>query len=252
MPIIDPRFYAAAIPAVAILGISKGGFAPGVGVVAVPLVATAVPPLQAAGILLPILISMDVVSVWSWRREWDRRSIALLLPGGLVGIGLGWLAARMIDENALRLGIGLISLGFVAWQVLRRELSEARRPPRIFGAVAGVVSGFISFLANAGGPPVQMYLLPQRLPRQVFTGTSAILFAAINASKIGPFFQLGQLDPTNLVTSAVLLPLAVAATALGVWLVRRVDDGPFYRLVLVGLSAVGIALVWIGVAGMIG
>jgi uncharacterized membrane protein YfcA len=252
MPITDVWFYAAAIPAVVILGISKGGFAPGVGVVAVPLLATSVPPLQAAGILLPILMSMDVVSVWSWRREWDGRSLALLLPTGLVGIGLGWMAARLVDDNALRLGIGLISLAFVASRVIMREAREARRPPRSLGAVAGVVSGFTSYLANAGGPPVQMYLMPQRLTRQVFTGTSALLFAAINASKVGPFLQLGQLDLRNLMTSAVLLPLAILSTVGGVWLVRRVDDGPFYRLVLVGLSAVGIALVWLGAAGMVG
>jgi uncharacterized membrane protein YfcA len=250
MLITDAWFYAAAVPAVVLMGISKGGFAPGIGVVAVPLIATAVPPLQAAGILLPILMSMDVVSVWSWRREWDRPSLLLLLPAGLVGIGLGWMTARLVDENALRLGIGLIALGFVASRLAMRRVSEARRPSRLLGAVAGVVSGFTSFLANAGGPPVQMYLVPQRLSRQAFTGTSALLFAVINASKVVPFVMLGQLGAGNLATSAALLPLAVASTWLGVRLVRHVDDAPFYRLVLGGLTVIGVGLLWAGIAGM--
>jgi len=116
--------------------------------------------------------------------------------------------------------------------------------------VAGVVSGFTSFLANAGGPPVQMYLVPQRLSRQAFTGTSALLFAVINASKVVPFVMLGQLGAGNLATSAALLPLAVASTWLGVRLVRHVDDAPFYRLVLGGLTVIGVGLLWAGIAGM--
>jgi uncharacterized membrane protein YfcA len=115
-----------------------------------------------------------------------------------------------------------------------------------------VVSGFTSFLANAGGPPVQIYLVPQRLPKQVFTGTMSLLFAAINASKVLPFLMLGQLDVTNLSTSAVLFPLAVASTLVGVFLVRRVAEGPFYKIVYVALGFVGVALVWIGVQGLIG
>jgi uncharacterized membrane protein YfcA len=208
--------------------------------------------MQAAGIMLPILMSMDVVSVWSWRREWDGRSLALLLPTGLVGIGLAWLTADMVDDHVLRIVIGLMVLGFIASRVVLRRIREARRPSAGFGAVAGVISGFTSFIANAGGPPVQMYLVPQRLPRQVFTGTMALLFASINASKVLPFFMLGELGFTNLSTSAVLLPVAMMSTLIGVFLVRRVPQEPFYMVVYVALSFVGVALVWIGVKGLMG
>lgn len=252
MLITDIWFYLAAVPAVIVMGVSKGGFASGVGIIAMPLIATAVPPLQAAGIMLPILMSMDVVTVWSWRREWDGRSLALLLPFGLVGIGLAWLTASFVDDHVLRIVIGLTALGFIASRFVLRRMREARRPPAVLGALAGVVSGFTSFLANAGGPPVQMYLVPQRMPKQVFTGTMSLLFAAINASKVLPFLMLGQLGITNLATSAALFPLAVVSTLAGVFLVRRVPQEPFYKVVYVALGFVGVALVWIGVEGLLG
>jgi uncharacterized membrane protein YfcA len=174
-----------------------------------------------------------------------------LLPTGLIGIGLAWLTAHLVDDQVLRIVIGLTALGFIASRVVLRRINSARRPPLILGAIAGVVSGFTSFVANAGGPPVQMYLVPQRLPKQVFTGTMAWLFAAINASKVFPFLMLGQLDITNLSTSAVLFPLSVVSTLVGVALVHKVPEGPFYKVVYVALGFVGVALVWIGVAGLL-
>ncbi|MBI3436456.1 MAG: sulfite exporter TauE/SafE family protein, partial [Proteobacteria bacterium] len=88
--ITDLSFYLAAIPAVTALGISKGGFS-GLGLMAVPLLSLVMPPLQAAGVLLPILIVQDMVTVWAFRRTWDGWNLRVMLPGSAIGVGAGWL-----------------------------------------------------------------------------------------------------------------------------------------------------------------
>ncbi|MGN6145144.1 MAG: TSUP family transporter, partial [Mesorhizobium sp.] len=109
----DPWFYAAAVPAVLLVGLSKGGFGGGIGFVGVPLMALVMPPVQAAAILLPILCLMDVAAVWTWWGVYDRRTLADMLPGAVLGIGLGWLTAALVTQEAVRLIVGAVALVFV-------------------------------------------------------------------------------------------------------------------------------------------
>src|SRR5215210_6625970 len=109
--ITDPLFYAAAIPAVTLLGLAKGGFS-GLGLLSLPLMALVVSPVQSAAIMLPILIVQDVVSVWSYRKTWDLRNILILLPSGVVGIVSGYLLAAKVSDAAVGLALGLISIVF--------------------------------------------------------------------------------------------------------------------------------------------
>src|SRR3990170_6569113 len=97
--LLDPWFYAAAIPAVILVGLSKGGFGGAMGFIGVPLMALAISPVQAAAILLPILVLMDMVSLWTWRGVYDRATLAIMLPGSLIGIGIGWLTAAMVTAD---------------------------------------------------------------------------------------------------------------------------------------------------------
>jgi len=258
----DPLFYAVAIPAVILLGLAKGGFA-GIGVVAVPMMALAISPVLAAAITLPILLAQDVVSVWSFRKTWDRGLLILMLPAAAVGIFLGWLLAARVSVAAVELSIGLIAIAFSLqrlWAeraVKTAEVVEAgpARPPLIglgLGALCGAVAGFTSQVAHAGGPPFQVYVLPRRLPRDVFIGTSAIFFATVNWMKVPAYIALGQFTPQVLTTAAVLLPLALASTWAGVWLVRRVPAQGFYRIIYLLLIAVGAKLAWDGAHGLIG
>jgi uncharacterized membrane protein YfcA len=243
----DPLFYAFAIPAVILLGLAKGGFS-GIGVLAVPLMTLVVSPVQAASITLPILIVQDAVSVWVFRKEWDKKSLVILTPSALVGIVLAYLLAAHVSAAAVELAVGLVSLIFGARQ-LRVTLRGTARPHQssdIMGAVWGATSGFTSQIAHAGGVPFQIYMLPKRLDRDVLIGTSAIFFATINWLKVPAYAALGQFTRGNMSTSVVLFPLAVISTVVGAKLIRRVDPERFYVLIYVLLLLTGMKLSWDG------
>jgi uncharacterized membrane protein YfcA len=252
----DPFFYAVAIPAVILLGLAKGGFA-GIGVVATPLLALAISPVLAAAILLPILIVQDVVSVWAFRKTWDRGLLKLMLPAAAVGIFLGWALAAFVSSAAIELAVGLTAVVFALQRLwaeqavkVAAEVGQTTGRPWL-GALCGLAAGFTSQIAHAGGPPFQIYVLPRRLPRDAFIGTSAIFFAVVNWMKVPAYMALGQFTPRVLATAAVLLPLAIASTWAGVWLVRRVPAEGFYRLIYVLLVAVGGKLVFDGARGLV-
>ncbi|RYE35494.1 MAG: sulfite exporter TauE/SafE family protein [Hyphomicrobiales bacterium] len=247
----DLLFFAAMVPAVVLTGLAKGGFS-GIGLLSLPLMALVVSPVTAAAIMLPLLIAQDVVSVWSYRHDFDRRNLATLAPGALLGILVGYLLAAKVSDAAIVLAVGLISVGFA----LRRMLSDGRkpavatRPNWSAGSLWGFLCGFTSMVAHAGGPPFQIYVMPQKLKPAVFVGTGAVFFAAMNLVKLVPYLALGQLNGQNLLASAALLPFAVAATFAGVWLVRRVPPERFYGIVYWLLLLVGAKLVYDGLRGL--
>jgi uncharacterized membrane protein YfcA len=248
MPLLsDPWFYVVAVPAVILVGLSKGGFAGGVGFVGVPLMALVISPVQAAAILLPILCVMDLAALWTWRGVFDRKVLTDMLPGSLIGIALGWLLAASVTVAMIRLVVGLVAITFVGRWVylsLRHGNNHASAPNRIAAAFWGTVSGFTSFVAHVGGPPFQVYALPLRLDPKVLSGTTAIFFAITNAIKLVPYFALGQFDTTNLAASAVLMPLAPLATLAGAWLVRRMKPEVFYPLTYTTVGLIGAKLIW--------
>ena len=248
----DLLFYAVAVPAVIILGLAKGGFA-GLGMLAVPLMSLAVSPIEAATIVLPILLVQDVVSVWAFRKAWDGRSLAIMLPGSAVGIGLGYLLAARVSTAAVELAVGLTSVVFglqQLWKSWRGPL-EPKHASDWIGVACGVGAGFTSQIAHAGGPPFQLYMLPKHLPRDVFIGTSAIFFAIVNWLKVPAYVALGQFTSQNLHTAAALLPLAIASTIGGVWFIRRISGPRFYQAMYLLLLLVGAKLTWDGAAALL-
>ncbi|HEV7255378.1 MAG TPA: sulfite exporter TauE/SafE family protein [Mesorhizobium sp.] len=254
-PLTEPLFFAAALPAVALVGLSKGGFGGAVGFVGVPLMALVIPPVQAAAILLPILVLMDLVSLWTWRGTYDRQSLLHTLPWAMPGIALGWWLAAGVTPDAVRLIVGAVALAFVGRWVLGlfrhgREIPPAK-PSAAQGGFWGFVAGFTSFVAHVGGPPFQVYMLPLKLAPTVFTGTSVIFFAVTNAVKLVPYAALGQFNASNLWASAVLMPLAPVFTLLGAWLVRRMRPEIFYPFTYATVAVVAAKLVWDGLVAAI-
>jgi uncharacterized membrane protein YfcA len=250
----DPAFYAAAVPAVFLVGLSKGGLGGAMGLIGVPLMALAMSPVRAAAILLPILIVMDVVSLWSWRGNYDRGILKTMMPGAMVGIGVGWLTAAMVTDEAIRLVVGAVAIGFVGrwlWQQYRDRGAVEKRPRNgIAASFWGTVAGFTSFVAHVGGPPYQVYTLPLGLDPKVFTGTSVIFFAITNAVKLVPYFALGQFDTTNLEASAILMPIAPLATLAGAFVVKRMRPQVFYPFTYVTVGIVAVKLVWDNAVGL--
>ncbi|MEI2384978.1 sulfite exporter TauE/SafE family protein [Breoghania sp. JC706] len=248
--ITDPWFYAVAVPAVLIVGLAKGGFGAGLAMLGVPLMSLVISPVHAAGIMLPILCAMDLVAVVSYRGVAHRKSLMILLPGGLIGIALGYATAAWVDEAYVRLIVGLVTALFVLDYWTGGAARPAKRPSAPKGVFWGAVAGFTSFVSHAGGPPAQMYLLPQKLDRVLFSGTMVLMFAVMNAVKLVPYALLGQFDRANLMTSAALLPLAPLATYVGVRLVRVVSQELFYRITYVGVFLVALKLIWDGARGV--
>jgi len=209
--------------------------------------------VQAAAILLPILILQDAVSVWVFRHEWSRSVVASTLPGAVVGILLAYSFAAHVSAAAVGLLVGLISIVFAVSQFYRGNKTARRRTPSVWlGLLSGTGSGFTSQISHAGAPPFQMYVLPLGLSRNSFVGTSAIFFAAVNWLKVPAFISLGQFTSQTLGTSVVLMPLAFASTWGGVWLVRRVPADRFFRIIYGLMLLVGIRLVWSGIGGLLG
>jgi len=245
--ITDPFFYAAAIPAVILLGLSKGGFS-GISVLAVPLMTLVISPVQAASITLPILLVQDAISVWIFRRSWDGKSLAILLPSALVGIVLGYLLAARVSSAAVELAIGVVSIVFGVQQFLKQRHIDPQplHASTPVGVACGVTAGFTSQIAHAGAVPFQLYMLPKRLERLVLVGTSSLFFASVNWMKVPFYAALGQFTRANLATSIVLFPLAIASTLAGAVLVKRVSGERFYTVMYVLLVVVGIKLTWDG------
>lgn len=243
--ITDWHFYVLAVPAVILLGLSKGGFA-GMGALSLPLLAFAIDPVRAAAITLPILIAQDVVGVWAFRRTVDWRLLGWMLPGSVLGIALGYGFAASVSSAAVMAMVGAISILFGAYRLRAARHAAPRdtaRWPDWIGSLFGIASGFTSQIAHAGQPPFQLWVLPRNLPRDMLVGTTAIFFAATNWIKVPAYWALGQFTSANVMTSAALLPLALVATVAGVRLVRRVDAARFYTAIHVLMILVGIALV---------
>lgn len=248
--ITDPWFYAVAIPAVFLVGLAKGGFGSSLSLLGVPLMSLMISPVQAAGIMLPILVLMDIVAVASYRRSFDVSILMILMPAGLFGVALGYLMAAYVTDAHVRLIIGIVTLLFVLDYWFGAAASRPPAPRSVAkGAFWGTIAGFTSFVSHSGGPPVQMYLLPQRLDKIIMTGTIITLFAVLNTVKLVPYFMLGQFDRTNLMTSAALLPLAPIATYIGVRLVRTVSQQAFYRIMYLAVFIVSLKLMYDGVLG---
>ena len=239
--ITDPSFYALAIPAVLLIGLSKSGFLSGFGSMATPMLALVVSVPDAAAIILPLLTVMDATGVQKLWRERDRDLLRLILPAGLVGIGVGIATFSFLSPTQVSGVVGVLTLVFLAQR--RLGLTVARlESSRWWGRLLSMASGFTSFIAHAGGPPIMAYTLPLKLPPVQLTATMAVFFGAINLSKYLPYAALGLFDMRNLVTSAVLAPIAPLGVWAGIALMKRVKADTFYVIAEISMLAAGIQL----------
>ncbi len=234
-------FIIAALAAAIVVGLTKGGLV-GLGALALPVFALGAPPVQAAAILLPILMVQDLIGVWAFRHNWNRHIVAVMLPGCLVGVAIGWVFATLVAVNAVMAVVGGISMLFGLWRLWVERggrIVAASDSPGWVGTLFGVVSGFTSQLAHAGGPPFQMWVIPKKLPHMEFAGTTAVMFTIINWAKVPAYVALGQFSRENLIIAAWLMPLAILSTFAGVWLVRRLNGRLFYTMVNILLVLLG-------------
>ncbi len=246
--ISEPFFYMVSVPAVLLLGVSKSGFGAGFGSLAVPMMALAVPVPQAAAILMPVLLLMDLLGMAAFRKDFDRDLLKFLLPFGVLGIVIGALLFRSIQPHALAGIVGAFTLAFLAQRLVFPPRPDSAPPPRWLGALLTTTSGFTSFIAHAGGPPITAYVIPLRLSPVRFTATMAFFFFVVNLAKWIPYGFLGLLDWRNMATSLMLLPLAPIGVWTGVRMARRISPVLFYRFLYLGMFLTGVKLLWDGIA----
>lgn len=248
MFISDPLFYAVAIPAVLLTGISKGGFGSIFGGIAVPLMSLAISPLQAAAVMLPVLCLIDLVGFRVYYRKWDMSNLKIMVPGALIGVVIGTLTFGMFKESDIRVLVGTIAVAFTLnnWFGVTAKLGPAPKSAAK-GTFWSGVSGFTSFIAHAGGPPAMVYLLPQRLDKSTHVATANLYFMILNAVKLVPYVWLGQFSSANLSTSLVLAPLVPAGVWIGLWLQDRVSLVWFYRITQGFMFLTGLHLIYQGI-----
>jgi uncharacterized membrane protein YfcA len=246
--ITDPFFYAISIPAVLLLGISKSGFGAGFGSLAVPMMALAVTVPEAAAILMPVLLLMDLLGLAAFRNDFDKKLLKFLLPFGVLGIVVGALLFKVLNAHTVSGIVGIFTLLFLAQRLVFPPKADSKPPPKWAGALLVTASGFTSFVAHAGGPPINAYVIPMQLKPLKFTATMAFFFFVLNLSKWIPYGMLGLLDMRNMATSLVLLPLAPVGVWVGVRMAKRISQVLFYRFLYVGMFLTGLKLLWDGFA----
>lgn len=239
-------FWALAILAAILVGMGKGGM-PVVGMLSVPVLALAMHPVAAAGLLLPVYVISDMFGLYAYRHAFDRRVLAIIIPGMTLGVVLGYFTATMVSEALVTVLIGSIGLVFALNLLLRRGVvSEPRQAKVALGLFWGAVTGFTSFVSHSGGPPYQVYTMPLGMRKAVFAGTSTIAFAYVNAIKLIPYYMLGQISLQSLEKVLVLMPVAAVSVFMGVRLVKMLPEKLFFQMVTWALLLVSIKLIWDG------
>ncbi|MBE0554935.1 MAG: sulfite exporter TauE/SafE family protein [Rhodobacteraceae bacterium] len=244
-------FWAVAVIASVLVGMSKGGL-PGVGALAVPVLALVISPVLAAGLMLPVYVVSDWFGLYAYRREFDRRVLVIAMAGMTLGVGIGWATASRVSDDWVTALVGVISVAFALQQLLLRPaLAAARRADAAAGMFWCTIAGFTSFVSHTGGPPYQVWTMPLGMKKAVFAGTATIAFAYVNAIKLVPYYFLGQINLHSLSVAAVLMPVAAAAVYGGYWLVRVLPEKLFFRVVTWSLLLIGLQLIWKGLGAVI-
>lgn len=216
-----------------------------------PILALTLSPLEAAAVMLPMLMAMDGISLYSYVRHANWKFVATILPFGVLGIAVGWMTANKVDENGIRISLGLIAMVFAINEIIRDvKTMPASQPNRFRAGFWGTIAGFTSFVSHAGAPPFQAYAIPLRMKSLQYLGSSVVFFAAINAVKWPAYFSLGHLNGQSLKLSAALLPFGVLGVLLGIWAVKRLPQSYFYRITYMAMLIVGAKLIWDGMKGL--
>ena len=199
---------------------------------------------QAAAILMPVLLLTDIMGLAALRKDFDRKLVTFLLPFGILGSVVGALSFKALEVHWVSGIVGAVTLIFLAQRLLFPPKADAPPPPGWVGALLTTVSGFTSFVAHAGAPPINAYVIPLKLKPVVFAASMSVFFFIINLFKWVPYAWLGLLTLQNMVTSLVFLPLVPVGVWAGVRLARRIKPDLFYKLVYIGMFLTGCKLLW--------
>lgn len=232
-----------------LIGMAKGGLSGGLGMLVVPILSLLMDPRVAAAITLPVLIISDMFAVGAYWGKDHRPHLKVLLAGALIGVLIGALTFQLVNEAMMRLLLGLIALGFVLlrWFGPAQDVADPDKPANLLGLSMGALSGFSSFTAHAGQPPVQIYLLPRRLDKLSFQSTVVMYFTLVNLMKLPPYIYLGQFTKPVMMTALMMLPAAGIGVYLGYRLQHYIPEKLFFRLMHALLFLTGLKLTYDGI-----
>ena len=242
---MDLYFYIFASLGVFVFGLSKGGVPGPIAMLAVPIMSFAMSPLQAAGILLPLLIIMDFSAIYLYWKKWINSILKIVIPASIIGILFGTFTFQYTNENQIRVMVGVISIIFVLVSFIQKS-DFLLRPTKLKGYFWSSVAGYTSFLIHAGNPPMNFYTLPLKLDKISFIGTMTFAFLVINVVKLIPYYYVGLLAPSNLIVSLMLLPLAFVSVLFGYFLQKKIPEKLFFNIVYVLLFLSGCKLIYDG------
>ena len=224
-------FFITVIPAIILYGIAKSGLGGSMTLISIPLMTIVMPLNEALGIVLPILIFSDFIATYKYRKEFDLRTLKLMVPFSAIGVVIGSLTFSYFSEELLKFIIGLMGFLFAGHYFFLKKNKEAKSEKNFFkGGICSTISGFTSFCVHAGGTPVSIYLLPLRLKKEIYVGTRIIFFTFMNLIKL-PFYI--NLSMTNFVTfkqSVILFPVAFLGILIGYKLLKIIDEKLFYNI----------------------
>lgn len=240
------EFWIVAALAAFLMGLSKGGV-PMIALLSVPLMSLYMEPAVAAGLLLPIYIVADVYAVYLFRKTFSAINLKIMLPGAVFGIAVGFGSVSFVSGDFVKLLVAVIGLIFLV-STVKSRLSKAEVLPRQAdvprGTIWGTLAGFTSYISHAGGPPFQAYVLPQKLDKMVYLGTTTIFFAVVNLLKVPPYIVAGQITTQSTLQIALVAPVALLGAWLGINISRRIPDRVFFLIVEVALAVVSIKLLY--------
>lgn len=231
-------------------GLSKGGFGGSLGFAGSAILAMVVEPGVALALMLPVLMAIDVAAVRAFWGKWHAPSAAAILTGALPGLGLGAALFYVVSADGIRVLIGVLAVGFVAFRVALARGLIAPRPQgfdRRKGWIAGLGVGFTSFVAHAGGPPFAVFMLGQGgIGKTQYHATSVIVFWVVNALKAAIYSVMGLFTLSLLGWSAALIPFALLGAFAGVRAHKVIPERAFFAVAHVALVLTGLKLLWDG------
>ncbi len=236
-------FWGLAPVAVLFAGVSKAGFGSGAAFAGAAVLALILPPTQALGLMLPLLMLVDLATLRPYWRKWHWPEARVLIFGGIPGVAVGVMLFRVADDNMIRLLIGVVSLAFVGFQLWPTR--GARKPlPVGAGMLAGVAAGFTSFVSHAGGPPVAVFLLSRGMGKTAYQATTVLVFWAINIAKFVPYVFLGVFTAETLRAGVLLAPFALVGAWVGLRLHHAVSERVFFTFTYLLLTLTGVKLIF--------
>jgi uncharacterized membrane protein YfcA len=227
------------------IGLSKAGFATGLGMLTTPLVATAMSAREAIGLVLPLLCVADALTMGIYWKQWDASAVRGPIVGAVVGIGVGMLFVNRVSNQTLALAIGIVGLTMVVLLAIRARWypDHSYAPRTIDGVAVGIVSGFSSTIAHAAGPIFALFLMAQRMPKDVFISTNAVFFTVNNLLKVPPYLASGLITMQTLKLDLRLLPMIPVGIFAGWAISRLLPQKHFDWLVQILLVLTSIQLI---------